>query len=184
MDSKVSAMEKKWYVVHTYSGYENKVKANLEKRVESMGMEDKIFRVLVPMEEEIVNKDGKKKSVMRKVYPGYVLVEMIQTDDSWYVVRNTPGVTGFVGSTGSGSKPTALLPEEVEQILRHMGIQEPKPKLDFELKESVRVKVGPFANFVGTIEEIMPEKGKLKVHVNMFGRETPVELEFTQVEKV
>jgi transcriptional antiterminator NusG len=160
------------------------VKANLEKRVESMGMEDKIFRVLVPMEEEIVNKDGKKKSVMRKVYPGYVLVEMIQTDDSWYVVRNTPGVTGFVGSTGSGSKPTALLPEEVEQILRHMGIQEPKPKLDFELKESVRVKVGPFANFVGTIEEIMPEKGKLKVHVNMFGRETPVELEFTQVEKV
>ena len=102
-------MEKRWYVVHTYSGYENKVKANLEKRVESMGMEDKIFRVLVPMEEEVVNKDGKKKTVMRKVYPGYVLVEMVQTDDSWYVVRNTPGVTGFVGSTGSGSKPTAIV---------------------------------------------------------------------------
>lgn len=184
MDAKVDAMEKRWYVVHTYSGYENKVKANLEKRVESMGMEDKIFRVLVPMEEEIVNKDGKKKSVMRKVYPGYVLVEMIQTDDSWYVVRNTPGVTGFVGSTGSGSKPTALLPEEAEQILSYMGIQEPKPKLEYELKESVRVKVGPFANFVGTIEEIQADKGKLKVHVNMFGRETPVELEFTQVEKV
>ena len=177
-------MEKRWYVVHTYSGYENKVKANLEKRVESMGMQDKIFRVLVPMEEEIVTKDGKKKSVMRKVYPGYVLVEMIQTDDSWYVVRNTPGVTGFVGSSGSGSKPTPLMPEEVEQILRQMGLEEPKPVIDFELKENVRVKVGPFANFVGTVEEIMPDKMKLKVHVNMFGRETPVELDFTQVEKI
>jgi transcriptional antiterminator NusG len=109
---------------------------------------------------------------------------MIQTDESWYVVRNTPGVTGFVGSTGSGSKPTALLPEEVESILKHMGMEEPKPKIDFELKEMVRVKVGPFANFVGSVEEILPEKMKLKVHVNMFGRETPLELEFTQVEKV
>jgi transcriptional antiterminator NusG len=177
-------MEKRWYVVHTYSGYENKVKANLEKRVESMEMQDKIFRVLVPMEEELVNKDGKKKTVMRKVYPGYVLVEMIQTDDSWYVVRNTPGVTGFVGSTGSGSKPTALLPEEVEAILKHMGMEEPKAKIDFELKETVRVKVGPFANFVGSVEEIVADKGKLKVHVNMFGRETPLELDFNQVEKL
>lgn len=180
----VMVMEKRWYVVHTYSGYENKVKANLEKRVESMGMQDKIFRVLVPMEEEIVNKDGKRKTVMRKVYPGYVLVEMIQTDDSWYVVRNTPGVTGFVGSTGSGSKPTALLPEEVDAILKHMGIEEPKPKIDFDVKETVRVKVGPFAGFVGSIEEIMADKSKVKVHVNMFGRETPLELEFTQVEKI
>ncbi|GGA04480.1 transcription termination/antitermination protein NusG [Paenibacillus marchantiophytorum] len=177
-------MEKRWYVVHTYSGYENKVKANLEKRVESMEMTDKIFRVLVPMEEELVNKDGKKKVVMRKVYPGYVLVEMIQTDDSWYVVRNTPGVTGFVGSTGSGSKPTALLPEEVESILKHMGMEEPKEIIDFELKETVRVKVGPFANFVGSVEEIVADKGKLKVHVNMFGRETPLELDFDQVEKL
>ncbi|BFH71073.1 transcription termination/antitermination protein NusG [Paenibacillus dendritiformis] len=177
-------MEKRWYVVHTYSGYENKVKANLEKRVESMGMEDKIFRVLVPMEEELVNKDGKKKTVMRKVYPGYVLVEMIQTDESWYVVRNTPGVTGFVGSTGSGSKPIPLMPEEVEQILRQMGMEEPKPKVDFELKESVRIKVGPFANFVGTVEEILLDKAKLKVHVNMFGRETPLELDYHQVEKI
>ena len=177
-------MEKRWYVVHTYSGYENKVKANLEKRVESMNMQDKIFRVLVPTEEEIVNNNGKKKTVQRKVYPGYVLVEMIQTDESWYVVRNTPGVTGFVGSTGSGSKPTALLPEEVESILKHMGMEEPKPKIDFELKEMVRVKVGPFANFVGSVEEILLEKMKLKVHVNMFGRETPLELDFTQVEKV
>lgn len=156
----------------------------MEKRVESMGMEDKIFRVLVPMEEEIVNKDGKKKTVMRKVYPGYVLVEMVQTDDSWYVVRNTPGVTGFVGSTGSGSKPTALLPEEVEQILKHMGMVEPKAKIDFEIKESVRIMVGPFANFVGSVEEILADKSKIKVHVNMFGRETPLELDFTQVEKI
>jgi transcriptional antiterminator NusG len=177
-------MEKLWYVLHTYSGYENKVKANLEKRVESMDMTDKIFRVLVPMEEEIVSKDGKKKSVMRKVYPGYVLVEMIQTDDSWYVVRNTPGVTGFVGSTGSGSKPTPLLPEEVEQILKHMGMDEPKPKVDFTLKENVRVKVGPFADFVGSIEDIIEDKGKLRVNVNMFGRETPLELDFDQVEKI
>jgi transcriptional antiterminator NusG len=177
-------MEKHWYVVHTYSGYENKVKANLEKRVESMNMGDKIFRVVVPMEEEIVNKDGKKKVVKRKVYPGYVLVEMIQTDDSWYVVRNTPGVTGFVGSSGSGSKPIPLRPEEAEEILKHMGIEEPKPVIDFSLKENVRVKVGPFANFVGSIEEIMPEKNKVKVHVNMFGRETPLELDYTQVEKI
>lgn len=177
-------MEKSWYVVHTYSGYENKVKANLEKRVESMDMTDKIFRVLVPMEEEVVNKDGQRKTVMKKVYPGYVLVEMIQTDDSWYVVRNTPGVTGFVGSSGSGSKPTPLLPEEAESILAYMGMTEPKPKIDFEVKENVRVKVGPFADFVGTIEEVLIEKGKLKVHVNMFGRETPLELDYDQVEKV
>lgn len=177
-------MEKRWYVVHTYSGYENKVKTNLEKRVESMNMADKIFRVLVPTEDEVVNKDGKKKTVQRKVYPGYVLVEMIQTDESWYVVRNTPGVTGFVGSTGSGSKPTALLPDEVEAILKHMGMEEPKPKIDFELKENVRVVAGPFANFVGSIEDIIPDKSKLKVHVNMFGRETPLELEFHQVEKL
>lgn len=121
---------------------------------------------------------------MRKVYPGYVLVEMVQTDDSWYVVRNTPGVTGFVGSTGSGSKPTALLPEEVEQILKHMGMVEPKTKIDFEIKESVRIMVGPFANFVGSVEEILADKSKIKVHVNMFGRETPLELDFTQVEKI
>jgi len=184
MENQVTIMEKRWYVVHTYSGYENKVKANLERRVESMNMQDKIFRVLVPTEEEVVNKDGKRKTVMRKVYPGYVLVEMIQTDDSWYVVRNTPGVTGFVGSTGSGSKPIPLMPEEVDAILKHMGIEEPKPKIDFELKDSVRVKVGPFANFVGTVEEIMLDKSKLKVHVNMFGRETPLELEYTQVEKI
>ncbi|MBD7966116.1 transcription termination/antitermination protein NusG [Fictibacillus norfolkensis] len=177
-------MEKNWYVVHTYSGYENKVKANLEKRLESMGMTDKIFRVLVPVEEETETKNGKTKTSMKKVFPGYVLTEMVMTDDSWYVVRNTPGVTGFVGSAGAGSKPTALLPEEVDHILKGMGMEAPRVEVDFEIKESVKVKEGPFADFVGTIEEIDATKQKLKVHVNMFGRETPVELEFTQVSKL
>jgi transcription termination/antitermination protein NusG len=177
-------MEKNWYVVHTYSGYENKVKANLEKRVESMGMQDKIFRVIVPEEEEVDIKNGKKKSVKKKVFPGYVLVELIMTDDSWYVVRNTPGVTGFVGSSGSGSKPTPLMPEEVNAILKRMGMEEKHVDVDFELKETVRVKEGPFANFTGTIEEMDVDKHKAKVHVNMFGRETPVELDFSQIEKI
>lgn len=177
-------MDKNWYVVHTYSGYENKVKTNLEKRVESMGMTDKIFRILVPMEEETEMKNGQRKSAMKKVFPGYVLAEMVMTDDSWYVVRNTPGVTGFVGSTGAGSKPTPLLPDEIDGILRQMGMKEQKQlDVDFTLKEKVKVKEGPFADFVGSIEEIDLEKAKLKVHVNMFGRETPVELEFDQVEK-
>lgn len=177
-------MEKRWYVIHTYSGYENKVKANLEKRVESMTMEDKIFRVLVPMEEIIENKNGKKKSVMKKVFPGYVLVEMVMTDDSWYVVRNTPGVTGFVGSSGAGSKPTPLLDDEAKSILKQMGIEEARPKVDFDLKENVKITEGPFNDFVGYIEEINVEKQKLKVLVNMFGRETPVELDFSQIEKL
>lgn len=177
-------MEKNWYVVHTYSGYENKVKTNLEKRIESMEMQDKIFRVLVPMEEETELKDGKKKTVMRKVFPGYVLVEMAMTDDSWYVVRNTPGVTGFVGSSGAGSKPTPLLPDEVQVILASMGVEESRIIVDYEVGESVRVKEGPFANTIGLIEEVDAKNGKLKLLVNMFGRETPVELEFFQVEKI
>lgn len=171
-------------MVHTYSGYENKVKANLEKRVESMGMQDKIFRVVVPEEEETDYKNGKKKVTKKKVFPGYVLVEIVMTDDSWYVVRNTPGVTGFVGSAGSGSKPTALLPEEVVSILKHMGMEEKRVELDFDLKETVKVIDGPFANFTGSIEEIDKDKSKVKVLVNMFGRETPVELEFSQVDKL
>ncbi|WP_188208024.1 transcription termination/antitermination protein NusG [Alkalibacillus aidingensis] len=177
-------MEKNWYVVHTYSGYENKVKLNLEKRIESMGMEDKIFRVIVPEEEETEVKNGKRKTSMKKVFPGYVLTEMIMTDDSWFVVRNTPGVTGFVGSTGSGSKPTPLLPDEAARVLKRMGVQESTQEIDFEVKETVRVTDGPFANFTGTIENIDLDKQKIKVHVNMFGRETPVELEFTQIEKL
>ncbi len=173
-----------WYVVHTYSGYENKVKTNLEKRVESMGMGDRIFRVLVPMEEEIENKGGKKKVILKKVFPGYILVEMFMTDESWYVVRNTPGITGFVGSSGAGSKPTPLLDDEVKSILRHMGIVEARPKIDFELKENVKVIEGPFENFIGYIDEINFEKLKIKVLVNMFGRETPVELDFDQIQKL
>ncbi|MFB1083224.1 transcription termination/antitermination protein NusG [Jeotgalibacillus sp. JSM ZJ347] len=177
-------MEKNWYVVHTYSGYENKVKMNLEKRVETMGMQDKIFRVVVPEEEETEIKDGKAKTVKRKTFPGYVLVEIVMTDDSWYVVRNTPGVTGFVGSSGGGAKPTPLLPEEVTQLLKQMGMQERTVDVDFELGENVTVNEGPFANFAGVIEEIDADKGKVKVLVNMFGRETPVELEFTQITKL
>ena len=178
-------LEKRWYVIHTYSGYENKVKANLEKRVISMEMEDKIFRVLVPTEEEVEVKNGKQKSVMKKVFPGYVLVEMIMTDDSWYVVRNTPGVTGFVGSSGAGSKPTALLAHEVKSILSQMGMDEVKRKaIEFTIKEAVRVTDGPMANIVGSVEEIYQDRQKLKVLVSMFGRETPLELDFDQVEKL
>ncbi|MDD2422099.1 MAG: transcription termination/antitermination protein NusG [Heliobacteriaceae bacterium] len=174
-------MEKYWFVIHTYSGYENKVKANLERRVESMNMGDKIFRILVPMEDEIELKNGKRKVTKRKVFPGYVLVEMVMTDDSWYVVRNTPGVTGFVGT---GAKPIPLQPSEVASILRSMGMDEARTRHDFELKQNVRVVSGPFENFVGVIEEVQPEKGKLKVLVSMFGRDTPVELDFSQVEKI
>src|SRR5690625_2995369 len=144
-------MEKQWYVVHTYSGYENKVKMNMEKRLASMGMEDKIFRVLVPEEEETKIKDGKRKVSMKKVFPGYVLAEMIMTDDSWYVVRNTPGVTGFVGSSGQGTKPTPLLPHEIDAVLERMGMVDTTVTVDFELKENVRVIDGPFSDFTGTI---------------------------------
>lgn len=175
-----SDIDKHWYVIHTYSGYENKVKANLERRVESMGMEDKIFRVFVPTEEEIEFKDGKKKINKRKVFPGYVLVEMVMSDDSWYVVRNTPGVTGFVGS---GTKPIPLEPEEVKTILKQLGFDEAKPKVAFSVGDVVRVISGPFENFDGRIEEVNVERGKLRVSISMFGRETPVELDFEQVEK-
>lgn len=174
-------MEKDWFVIHTYSGYENKVKANLEKRVESMNMGDKIFRVIVPMEDEIQIKDGKRKIIKRKIYPGYVMVEMMLTDDSWYVVRNTPGVTGFVGA---GNKPIPLQEDEVEQILLTMGVEQPRPRIDVTVGENVRVISGPFENFIGSIEEIQPEKGKLRVLVSMFGRETPIELDYSQIEKI
>lgn len=177
-------MEKNWYVVHTYSGYENKVKTNLEKRVETMGMQDKIFRVIVPEEEETEIKNGKSKVVKKKVFPGYVLVELVMTDDSWYVVRNTPGVTGFVGSAGGGSKPTPLLPEEVNTLLKRMGIEEKRVEVDVEVGELVKVIEGPFANFTGNVEEIDRDKAKVKVLVNMFGRDTPVELDFSQIQKI
>ncbi|HCJ09875.1 MAG TPA: transcription termination/antitermination protein NusG [Clostridiales bacterium] len=173
--------EKKWYVVHTYSGYEGKVKKNLEKRIESMLMQDKIFRIIVPTEDQIEYKDGRKLISKKKIFPGYVLVEMVMNDDSWYVVRNTPGVTGFVGS---GTRPVPLEPSEVRSILRHMGVDEPRPKVIYERGESVKVISGPFMGFIGKVKEINLDKGKLRVSVSMFGRETPVELDFSQVEKL
>ena len=171
--------EKNWYVIHTYSGYENKVKANLERKVQSLGMEDEIFRVLVPMENEVEYKDGKKKVVPRKVFPGYVLVEMIVNDRSWYVVRNTPGVTGFVGS---GTKPIPLTETEVRQILKTMGIEETRPKFDIQVTQLVRIKAGAFEGWTGTVTEVDQDRAKVKVLVEIFGRETPVELDVTQVD--
>ena len=177
-------MEKNWYVVHTYSGYENRVKANLEKRVETMGMQDKIFRVIVPEHEETEMKDGKKRTMMRKVFPGYVLVELIMTDDSWYVVRNTPGVTGFIGSSGGGAKPTPLQPEEADRLLQQMGMTDKVVEVDISIGEAVEVLEGPFAHFQGRVEEIDTEKGKVKVSIDMFGRETIMELDFEQIQKL
>lgn len=167
----------KWYVVHTYSGYENKVKANLEKIVENRGMQDYILDIAVPMEEQIEIKDGKKKATLRKVFPGYVLVKMIMTDESWYVVRNTRGVTGFVGP---GSKPVPLTDEEVKA----MGVEEFDTIVDYETGDNVRVIEGPLENFIGIVEEINLEKKKVRVAVSMFGRETPVELDLTQIQKL
>ena len=178
------SLDKQWYAVHTYSGYENKVKANLEARLESMNMQDLIFRVVIPEEEETTIKDGKKKTAMKKTFPGYVLVELVMTDESWYVVRNTPGVTGFVGSQGAGSKPNPLLPEEVKFILRQMGMSEKIVDVEVSVGESINIVAGPFNNQSGVIESIDEEHYKLTVLVEMFGRETPVDVEFDQIEKL
>jgi transcription termination/antitermination protein NusG len=171
----------RWYVIHTYSGYENKVRTNLERRVTSMGMQAKIFRVLVPTEDEIEIKDGKRRIAKKKVFPGYVLVEMLMDDDSWYVVRNTPGVTGFVGS---GTKPLPLQEREMKAILRQLGDETPKFRITYQKGSAVRINSGPFMDFSGVVDEILPEKEKVRVLVSIFGRETPVELDFTQVEKI
>ncbi len=179
-ETEESTVNKEWYVVHTYAGYEKRVKTNLERRVDSMDMKDKIFRIMVPTEKEITSRSGQKRTVEKKVFPGYVLVEMVIDDDSWYVVRNTPGVTGFVGP---GSKPVPLSEKEITHILRQVGVVEGKPRIDFDINQVVRVVNGPFKNFEGKVEEINPEKGTVKVSVSMFGRETPVELEFHQVIK-
>ena len=188
LESEAAAPAKKddrnWFVIHTYSGYENKVKANLERRIHSMNMAEKIFRVLVPMEDEVEFKDGKRKITPKKVFPGYVLVEMIMDDQSWYVVRNTQGVTGFVGSPGPGEKPVPLQEKEVKTILKQMGIEAPKLKIDFAKGDRVKVTSGPFFDFTGVVDEIQPEKERLRALISIFGRETPVELEFFQVEKV
>jgi transcriptional antiterminator NusG len=169
-----------WYVVHCYSGYENKVRHNLEQRIESMGMKDKIFDVVVPTEEEIEVKEGKRRTVERRVFPGYILVNMIMSEESWYVVRNTPGVTSFVGQ---GNTPLPLRPEEVTQIVKRMEADAPRIKVTFRQGERVRIVDGPFNDFRGTVSEIDMERAKVRVMVNFFGRETPVELDFLQVEK-
>jgi len=174
-------IEKKWYVVQTYAGYENKVLTNVIKRIETMNMQEKIFRVLVPEEKEVKIKDGVRKEKMKKTFPGYVLIEMIDSDDSWYAVRNTPGVTGFLGSSGKGTRPVSLGKDEIEPILRKMGVVNTEVTLDVEIGQQILVAAGPFANQVGVIETIDVESQKLIVLVDLFGRETPVELELDQV---
>jgi transcriptional antiterminator NusG len=169
-----------WYVVHCYSGYENKVRHNLEQRIETMGMKSKIFDVVVPTEEEIEVKDGKRRTVERRVFPGYILVQMILTEESWYVVRNTPGVTGFVGM---GNEPTPLRPEEVASIVKRMEAEAPRIKVTYSLGQKVRIIDGPFNDFIGTVDDIDMERAKVRVMVSFFGRDTPVELDFLQVEK-
>jgi len=172
-----------WYAVHTYSGYENKVKNHLEKRIASLDMRNKIFRIIVPMEEEVEIKQGQRRTVQRKTYPGYVLVEMVMSDEAWYVVRNTPGVTSFVGS---GTRPVPLMDDEIRTILKQVTkeVEKPKAKISFSKGQSVRVVDGPFTEFIGTVSDINMDRNKVTVLVSFFGRETPVVLDFLQVEKI
>jgi len=169
-----------WYVVHSYSGYENKVKKNLEQRIESMGMQDQIFQVVVPTEEEVEIREGHRRTMRRRVFPGYLLVDMILNDDSWYAVRNTPGVTGFVGS---GTRPSPLRQDEVDKILKRMKSEAPRVRVTFREGQRVRIIEGPFVDFIGTVDEMDVDRGKVRVLVAFFGRETPVELDFLQVER-
>ncbi len=170
-----------WYAIHTYSGYEEKVAESIRQRADSLDMKDKIFQVLVPKEKMIEIKNGKRRVVEKRIFQGYVLVEIKMSEDAWYIVRNTPGVTGFVGS---GTEPTPISTEEIEKIQKRMGLEQPKHKMDFRIGEVVSIVDGPFKGFDGAINEIDPQKGKLKVLVNMFGRETPVELDSLQVKRV
>ncbi len=173
--------QKNWYVIHTYSGYEDAVANGLKQRVESLGVEDKIFNVLVPKEKKIKIKNGKRKIIEEKIYPGYVLVEMIVTDDSWYIVRNTPNVTGFVGV---GTTPVPISSQEIEILKKRMGMETPQYKIDVRAGDPVKIVDGPFKDFDGKVSEIDEEKGKIKVLVNMFGRDTPVELDSLQIKKL
>ncbi len=173
--------QKNWYVIHTYSGYEDAVANGLKQRVESLGMEDKIFNVLVPKEKKIKIKSGKRKIIEEKIYPGYVLVEMIVTDDSWYIVRNTPNVTGFVGV---GTTPVPISSQEIEILKKRMGVEAPQYKIDVKAGDPVKIIDGPFKDFDGKVSEIDEERGKIKVLVNMFGRDTPVELDSLQIKKL
>ena len=173
--------ERNWYVIHTYSGYEDAVARNLKQRIESLDMEDKIFNVMVPKEKKIKIKNGKRKIIEEKIYPGYVLVEMIVTDDSWYVVRNTPNVTGFVGS---GTTPIPVSQEEIQYLQKRMGVDSPHYEIEVETGDNVKIIDGPFKDFDGKVSEIDRERGKIKVLVNMFGRDTPVELDSLQIQKL
>lgn len=172
---------RRWYVLHTYSGYEENVERNLRQRIESMDMQDKIFDIMIPKEKKIKIKNGKRKVVEEKIFPGYVMVNMIVDDSSWYVVRNTPNVTGFVGT---GTTPTPVSEAEVKELQKKMGIEEPKYEIDVSVGSPVKIVDGPFKNFEGKISEVDDERGKIKVLVSMFGRETPVELDFLQVKKI
>jgi transcriptional antiterminator NusG len=181
MPKQVVEQERNWYVLHTYSGYEDAVAKNLKQRIESLGMEDKIFNVIVPKEKKIKIKNGKRKTVEEKIYPGYVLVEMIVTDASWYVVRNTPRVTGFLGA---GTTPVPVAKKDIDDLMKRMEVGEPEFTVDFEIGATVKITDGPFKGSEGKVSEIDKERGKIKVLVNMFGRDTPVELDTLQVQKV
>lgn len=181
MPKQIAQQGRNWYVIHTYSGYEDAVARNLKQRIESLGMEDKIFSVIVPKEKKIKIKAGKRRTIEERIYPGYVLVEMIVTDDSWYVVRNTPRVTGFVGA---GTTPTPISQEEMDILQKRMGGAEPKYKVDVAEGDAVKVIDGPFKDFDGKVGSVDEERGKIKVLVSMFGRETPVELDFLQIKKI
>ncbi len=181
MPKQVLQQGKRWYAIHTYSGYEENVAYNLKQRIESMDMQDKIFNILIPTEKKIKIKNGKRKVVEEKIFPGYVLVEMDVTDDSWYVVRNTPNVTGFIGS---GTTPTPVSEDEIKSIQKRMGVEEPKYKIDVTIGDPVKIVDGPFKTYEGKVDDIDEAKGKVKILVSMFGRETPIELDFLQVKKI
>ena len=180
----MSELKKEWYVVNTYAGQENRVKENLERRVKTMGLEDSLFQIVVAEEKEIEYKNGKKVEKMRNLFPGYLFVEMIMTDEAWYVVRNTPGVTGFIGSSGGGAKPFPVSPEEIESILQRMGMSDQKLIVDFEIGDTVRILSGPFAGIEGTVDSMNDDSQSAMVLTILFGRETPTEISYTDIERI
>jgi transcription termination/antitermination protein NusG len=181
MSKQTAQHGRRWYVLHTYSGYEENVSKNLEQRIKSLGLEDKIFNILIPTEKKIKIKNGRRRVVTEKIFPGYVMIEMMVTDDSWYVVRNTPNVTGFIGT---GTTPTPISDEEMRAIQKRMGVEEPKYKIDVMVDSPVKIVDGPFKDFEGKVSAVDEVRGKVKVLVSMFGRETPVELDFLQIKKI
>jgi transcriptional antiterminator NusG len=181
MSKQTAQHGRRWYVLHTYSGYEENVAKNLDQRIKSLGLEDKIFNILIPTEKKIKIKNGRRRVVTEKIFPGYVMIEMMVTDDSWYVVRNTPNVTGFIGT---GTTPTPISEDEMRSIQKRMGVEEPKYKIDVAVDSPVKIVDGPFKDFEGKVSAVDEVRGKVKVLVSMFGRETPVELDFLQIKKI